>query len=236
MKVALVMTGHMRGYRHAYEGIKKFLLDQHDVDIYISTWDVDNPGRYVADWTSVYYQPIDPLVYLYQPKKIHVEQHQQFYANRYPSMNLGSLDRPDDVFKVDAHAINHGSLWVERIRDMWYIIKKGYMLIDNPKEYDVIMRLRLDTVLEDFVLRETTAPVFLEVDLEKKWVHDLLVYGPPDPMEKYFTLFDYIEPMYYNDNINIAHSDELLGMYLMNYHNIIPVEDRTIKRRGAPWN
>ena len=44
-----------------------------------------------------------------------------------------------------------------------------------------------------------------------------MAYGPPDLMEKYCNFFDHIGPMYYTDNVNIAHADEMLGIYLKNY-------------------
>ena len=233
MKIAIVMTGHAKGWQRTYEGLQTCILGQHDVDIYISTWDVDNAGRsggaddYPAFNTT-------PMMDLYKPKKFCVENHTKYHENRFPTLSFE--EREHDVFKVDAHAKTHGSYWVERMRDMWYIIKKGFQLIENPQEYDIIMRLRFDIVFDEITFQKIEVPVFIGVSEALMHVHDLFGYGPPDKMAVYFHLFDYIETMYRKDNVNIAHSDEMLGTYLMKYNNIIPISDPGIRYHGSVRN
>jgi len=238
MKIAVVFTGHARGYKKIYENFKKHLLDVHDVDLYISTWSVDNPGRAAGHaWAET--PPIDlsPMIEMYKPKKIFIEDHNKYYANRFSPIDIHSSLRPDDVFKVDPHAINEGSLWVERMRDMWHIIKQGFDLIDNPTDYDILIRLRFDIILNSFVIQDTIGTnnlvaMFVK-DLE---VHDLLMYGLPASMMAYSKLFDYIELMYVNNNVNISHSDLMLGTYLKKYCNITTIGDPSISVSHAPWN
>jgi hypothetical protein len=230
MKIAIIMTGHVKGWKRTYEGLQNHVLRHHDVDFYLSTWDVDNIGR---NGTPNHYSAVDiePVVQLYKPKKFRVENHNRYHQNRFPP--IAFEEREDDVFKTNTHAIEHGRYWVERMRDMWYIIKQGYLLIDHPEEYDLIMRLRFDVVLDAITFQQTDVPIFLHVDLNKKSVYDLLAYGPPDLMKIYSHVFDHIESIYKNDNINIAHSDEMLGEYLITYNNIIPNGDSSIRFHGA---
>jgi len=233
MKIAIVMTGHVKGWQRTYESLQKCIFGKHDVDIYISTWDVNNVGRNgnPDDYPAI---DIQPVIDLYKPKKIHVEKHIEYHKNRFPKIVFD--ERANDIFKINEHAKQHGSYWVERMRDMWYIIKQGYLLIDNPEEYDLIMRLRFDVAFDNIEFQHTDVPVFIGVDTTNKHVHDLFGYGPPDKMKTYFYFFDHIETMYRNDNVNIAHSDEMLGMYLIKYNNIIPKADPSITYHGAVWN
>jgi len=232
MKIAIVMTGHVKGWSKTYEGLQKCVLGHHDVDLYISTWDVDNAGRN-GDKDQFPAVKINPVIELYKPKKYCIENHTKYHENRFPIISFE--DRDDDVFKTNEHAKAHGSYWVERMRDMWYIIKQGYLLIDNPEEYDLIMRLRFDIVFTNIVFQSTDVPIFLWVNPDTKHVFDLFGYGPPDAMKIYFHIFDHIESMYRNDNVNIAHSDEMLGKYLMTYNNIMPKHDQSITYIGA-WS
>jgi len=230
MKVALILTGHARTYQQSYSGIDKFLLSQHDVDIYISTWNVDNRGRKqrTSDWTSPLSIEIENYIDLYKPKKVHIEDHDQFYANRFPAIDIWSSTRPDDIFKVNPFAIECGTFFVERMRDQWYIVKKGWELIDNPSEYDIVVRLRSDLDLNYLTLKTggLVVPNNKVDGMDRGAVCDHMAYGPPELMEKYCKLFDNIEPMYVNDNAPIHHADEMLGVYLRKYCGITPILDR----------
>jgi hypothetical protein len=228
MKVALLLTGHARTYNVSYEGIKNCLLDQHDVDVYISTWSVDNWGRVkgTADWVEPMPLNIQNVIDLYQPYKIHVEDHFKFYSNRFPIIDIVSSTRPDDIFKVNPFAIECGTFFVERMRDQWYMVKQGWQIIENPEQYDVIIRLRFDLYLDNINLDLGKSNIVIPDRKVEGWergsVCDLMAYGPPTQMKKYCKLFDSIEPMYVNDNGPIHHADEMLGFYLRKYCGINP--------------
>ena len=38
MKIALILTGQLRTYKSTYNNLKKFIIDELQPDIYISTW------------------------------------------------------------------------------------------------------------------------------------------------------------------------------------------------------
>jgi hypothetical protein len=223
MKVALILTGHARRYRSTFESVRHHLLDKHDVDVYLSTWSVDNPGRrYGApDWYEPTPLDLPPLLEAVKPVKTHIQDYHGYYSNRFPSIDTTSSTRPDDIFKVNEHAIVHGTFWVERQRDQWYMIQKGWQLIENPGQYDIVFRLRVDTRLLSIELKNNGKLIIPDTEVNGALsVTDHMAYGPPDLMEKYCNFFDHIGPMYYNDNVNIAHADEMLGVYLKNYVKI----------------
>lgn len=232
MKVALLLTGHARDYEASYEGTKKNLLDLYDVDVYISTWNVDNRGRLVPgpNWPAPTPFNVQHLIDLYKPHRIHIEDHDQFYKNRFPNIDITSSTRPDDIFKVNSFAIELGTFWIERLRDQWYMVKKAWEIIDNPEQYDVILRMRFDTYLDGINLdigKDNLVTPDRKVDgWERGSVCNLMAYGPPKHMEKYCKTGDHLESMYINDNSPIHHSDEILGIYLKKHCGIYPTLDK----------
>jgi hypothetical protein len=146
MKIAVIVTGHARNYRDNYLSIQHCLAG-HDVDIYISTWSVDSPGRGSCGQFALTAVDLKPLLQLYQPQAMHVEDHDSYYANRLPAIQLENAPASADII---AHhgSLAQGSFWVERIRDMYATIKRGYDLIQDPDQYDLIMRIRFDAVLK----------------------------------------------------------------------------------------
>jgi len=228
MKIALILTGHARRYQSTYDSVKENLINVHNVDVYLSTWSIDNPGRrYGApDWYEPTPLDLPALLEKINPHKLHLEDYHNFYSNRFPNVDITSATRPDDIFKINDHAIRHGSFWVERQRDQWYMIKKGWELIENPNQYDLVFRLRTDTKLIKLDLKNIGKLVLPDTEVNGTHsVCDHMAYGPPELMEKYCNFFDHIKPMYVNDNVNIAHADEMLGIYLSRYCNVPYVLD-----------
>ena len=46
-----------------------------------------------------------------------------------------------------------------------------------------------------------------------------MAYGEPDSMEKYCNMFDHIESMYINHNIDISHAEQMNEFYMKKYGN-----------------
>jgi hypothetical protein len=223
MKVALILTGHARNYLHCFASIKRFLLDQYNTDVYISTWDMDSPGH--GHQRNFVFAPgldLSPLTELYPAAKIHVENHNDYVANRYPKIDFMSMERKDDIVKTEGVQI-HGSVemtefWLERFRDQWYMVKKGWQLIENPVQYDVIMRLRLDNTIHSLTLNPTDTISFPFINADRdRLMSDHSAYGRPATMEKYCAVFDHYESMYKNNNINIAWAERMMNDYIGTY-------------------
>ena len=207
MKIALILTGHSRKYKECYDSIKKFILDQHDVDIYLSTW---NKTQVSIIAPQVHDIDVNEVINTYRPVSCFIQDYDTYYNNRFAPIDIHSNPRIDDVFKTNARAIEHGSKWVERLRDQWYIVKEGWELISNPSKYDIIIRLRLDTRINNMVINRTDGLVVANKFNPHTCgtiISDHITYGNPENMAKFCRMFDNIESMYYNDNIDISHAE-----------------------------
>lgn len=226
MKVAILLTGHSRDFNKSFDFLKKAILDVYDCDVYFNTWDVNqtSPDRGMTRTFNIPEKPLDkqPLIEKYQPylKNYNFESWDSYTNNRFPSLSL--LDRPDDVFKVNERAIYHGSFWVERLRDQWWMIQKGWRLIENPQQYDVIFRVRFDLQINHIQFKKAKFVVpKSEVEFHKIGTHwsDHMAYGEPDSMEKYCNMFDHIETIYKEHNIDISHAEAMSEFYMREYGN-----------------
>jgi hypothetical protein len=224
MKVAILLTGHSRDYNKTFDSLKKNVLDVYDCDVYFNTWDVNqtSPDRGINRTFNIPEKAFDTqsLINKYQPylKNYNFESWDSYTNNRFPSISF--LDRPDDVFKVNERAIYHGSFWVERLRDQWWMINNGWKLIDNPDQYDVIFRLRFDLQLNHIQFKKAKFVVpKSEVEFHKIGTHwsDHMAYGEPASMEKYCNMFHHIERLYTDHNIDISHAEVMSEFYMREY-------------------
>jgi hypothetical protein len=133
MKVAILLSGQPRNYRHGYWELKKTYLDRYDCDIYFHTWDDtsftatqffnDRPVREYnmgTEWKSY-------LIDLYRPKNYKFDAPIQFDKN-----NI-----------VD-------SIWRQPLQNskaMWYSILQSFSLV--PANYDCYIRTRFDLRYEE---------------------------------------------------------------------------------------
>lgn len=222
MKVAIVLTGHCRDFDKSFSNLEEQLFKKYNADVYFNTWDVNQHSINSVGKFNLAYHPVDKdyLVSKLKPylKNYNFESWDSYQKNRFP--NIVFLDRHDDVFKVNARAIYHGTFYTERIRDQWWMVRKAWGLIENPNEYDVIMRVRFDMVIEDiqfksaeFVVPQNKFPLN---DVGTYW-SDYFAYGTPKAMEKYFHLFDHIDILYYKLNKDITHAEQMNEFYMKEY-------------------
>jgi hypothetical protein len=243
MKVAVILTGYCREYEKTYEALNTSIFEKYDTDIYISSWDVIQQRP--ETWNSTNPEsnkeyvttPADTagVIRLYNSNNklidFNFENWNSYYKNRFPNIQL--LDREDDIFKTNDRAKFHGSFWIERLRDQWWIVKKGFELIKNPNKYDVILRIRFDILLESININpysEFTIPmsdILHKIDVQ---YCDYFGYGPPESMRKYCNLFNHIETLYNDYNIDISHAELMLKFYMLQFKNsIITNIDNNIK-------
>jgi hypothetical protein len=226
MKVAVLLTGHCRNFDKSFESLKKNVLDKYDCDVYFNTWNTNEPSldRGLNVKFNIPQKPFDiqPLIEKYKPylKNYNFENYDDYINNRF--VNISFLDRDDDVFKTNERAIQHGSFWVERLRDQWWMVKKGWDLIDNPYSYDIIFRIRFDLSISNIEFKKAKFVVpKSEVEFYKIGTHwsDHMAYGEPDSMDKYCHMFDSIETLYTNHNIDISHAEVMSEFYMRHYGN-----------------
>jgi len=220
MKIALLLTGFVRSYLNNFNSLKVNIIDKYNTDIYISTWNktqsIINSGYDDYDINSfinIYSDKLKDYIILDIDK---------YYVDK---INIIFQSRSDDVFKINNRAIEHGSRWVERLRDQWYIVNNGFNLISN--NYDYIIRTRFDVLINNFNL--------LPVDFVIPAPHpinvynDHFAYGNYDNMKIYCDLYSNIEKLYIDYNIDISNAEYMLKFYIENYHKINTYIDSTIK-------
>ena len=143
MKVAIVLTGHCRDFDLTFSNFEKYLFKKYNADVYFNTWDVTQNSINTVGKNNLVEYPLDKdyLLLKLKPylKNYNFECWEDYQKNRFA--NISFLDRPDDVFKVNPRAIYHGTYYVERIRDQWWMVKQAWNLIENPYQYDIIMTM-----------------------------------------------------------------------------------------------
>lgn len=223
MKIAIVLTGHSRDFNKSFPKFKE-IFDKYNTDVYFNTWDVNQHSVNSVGRFNLPKYPVnkEELLEKLNPyiKNYNIESSENYEKNRFP--NIEFIDRPDDVFKVNPRAVHHGSFYVERIRDQWWMVKNAWKLIENPYQYDLIMRVRFDMIIEhiefkkaEFVVPKSTLGFH---DIGTHW-SDYFAYGTPASMEKYFHFFDHIETLYKEYNMDISHAEQMHEWYIREYGN-----------------
>ena len=162
LKVALCISGQMRGYEKAFESWSLLKLQEHDIDIYIHTW--DNLGRRYPDPEvvgSVERSFSNELVVKLVKKAMRLYSLDEF-KSAYPSLdselNSSSLVCVSDLKRVYGEeskiVIEHESDFSNLTNQdkMHYKIASVLSMIDSPNDYDLIVRIRPDksfTIADD---------------------------------------------------------------------------------------
>ena len=146
-KVAVVITGHLRTFNLHFNDFKKNLLDLHDVDLYLSTWDHNHIGPMLgANYVRFSEEAIKDNLSIYpNVKKICISSYKQvnqtsesFFSN-YGS--FGVCEDPD-YKKYRGGIVNRKTMPYNA--GQWYPVQEGFRSIDNPEQYDVLFRTRFD--------------------------------------------------------------------------------------------
>ena len=181
MKVALCFSGHMRDLNET-KGFWTSLIKKYDIDVYASFWDIENEslGDTIKEFEKVY-----------SPKRLEVESYDIFKKTTQDlaSMNIQSPTMIDPLFQNTSKAFGQLS--------MYYKVWKCNLLSKQlGVEYDLIIRARIDTVLdENFELQlnnmlnvpmgSNNCPAFPNSD----GINDCFAYGTPKIMDYYSFIF-----------------------------------------------
>lgn len=207
MKIALLLTGFLRSYKITYSDLKNNLLNHYDCDLYCITWDKQENGTLVTDKDFEIYNNI---------KQIKIQSLSEYNRTKkifYP------LNRENDVFICDERAKAHGAYWANRLKDQWNLVKEGFRTIKNPQNYDIIFRLRYDIQLESKINFKNNNYLNIPSDIGGWDFTDHMAYSDSQIMTKYCNLYDHIDNMYVNYNIDITHAVNMPKFYI-NQNNI----------------
>jgi hypothetical protein len=204
MKVALVLTGYMRQWKSTYTKYKKFIIDGYNPDIFISSYTYSQ-NTLNDDFNEV---DVKEVIDYYKPKEFLFRESETCPDNfQYRENNYGIL----------------GKIWIERQRRGWYANKLALDLF-NPKEYQIIIKARPENPVKNLTLTENNLVI-------PAWkVHpgpcgpenslfDRFAYGNDEYMQKYLSLYDFMQEMYDN-NIDISLGETLMFDYIKNYIGI----------------
>lgn len=123
MRIAVCYSGEARDIYDTYKNHRDNVYQNHDVDIFIHTWEcaektITIPFQERGNWHSqIHVYPTEEYIQLFKPNTIKVE-------------------------KRTTTSQNHR----ERRIAMFYGIRESYNLIENPSDYDFIVRIRTDAI------------------------------------------------------------------------------------------
>lgn len=145
MKVALVLTGHMRCWEKCFPNTKERIIDKYNPDIYIATW--DNEGY----WTSPENDPeghginkqspkldISKIYDTYRPKTISVYE-QNLYAPKF--------EKTAEQLQPYCKEIRS-----KNIVSQFFMIEQGLKhltLLYPHLKYDMVIRMRPDLIFHE---------------------------------------------------------------------------------------
>lgn len=185
MKVAVICTGHPRTYKRCITNWKGGLKDTYDADFYFGMWNEDGKLKGVS---INRYDDFDKTIV---PKE-------QILNDLCPTLtsenNILYLNYEyhdgivlDYLQRYDVHSMPHGR--TERWHQ-WYLMQKTYNLIKKSGiEYDVIVRLRPDTVLVGIPKLKKFEKIQVATG-GLSYPSDYFFYGPQNLMEKLCNLYD----------------------------------------------
>lgn len=162
----------------------------------------------VASWSRVIEKyKADTYFHMWDDNTISMAEltHQLTWAFRPIIINIESLPTIDTSLYPDRH---WPCIDVYRSLSMWHGINRSYRLIkDSYREYDIVIRARLDWYVENLELKQEENIIipwdndkiplkFTYRDEVVHGVNDHMAYGPMSYMEKYANTLNEIYPLY----------------------------------------
>ena len=145
-KIAMVITGHLRSFKDNFENLKKFFLDRYDVDIYASTWNKNFIGVGKNNFTLHTKEEIYNLLSIYPNLKgINISDYDEINSLTKNFLeNFGSFKRLSNPY----YRQYQGALLTKELMTynigQWYLVEKGFEIIENKEKYDIFFRNRFD--------------------------------------------------------------------------------------------
>lgn len=134
MKVALILTGHMRCWKQVWPYIKAQFIDKYDPDIFVSTWSDEGWWRPNSSKGFNEQSPkldVDRFIELYHPVVMEVDDYKdhEAYLETIASKYKNFIHNPKNVVS------------------MFFKIAKGIKLLEKSvHNYDLVIRMRPDLV------------------------------------------------------------------------------------------
>jgi hypothetical protein len=187
VKIAVVVSGTIRFPEKSIESIKKF--DGHDVDVYLHCWK-NIEDCIASSWSHVpSEEPYDARIESYNPKKHLVED----WMVKKPEFDRIIEDWRSGPLTERLYVCRVGLL------GQYYSLKKAWEMIDSIHDYDLLVRLRFDTLLVDNPLDHKASGFVIPAGNDFGGICDQIAWFWVDknnvtrPDKFYFSLFDYMD-------------------------------------------
>lgn len=207
MKIALCFFGLPRLINECHDDIKKYFIENINVDIYAHFWwSPDYCGKinrlHVKEKYPIDYQPIELFKNIYKPKKIIYEecpisdQNHIFKINGWTTCN--AEDENEFYLKIITNYIKY--TFYSRYLSQY----KCYKLIENVNDYDLIIFLRTDLIRFDNL--RTFIQDFQNCNIENNVYCASSLHGGPmfggEYPDRACDWFEIISPIYVDKYMN----------------------------------
>lgn len=157
LKIALCISGQLRGYTEAYKTWKLFNFDEHIVDTYCCVW--EKIGR------KGLAKSINQLARVFNPNFLHayvdytegmpIGEIRNIFSNLFEILNKSSSITQNEIntfYSAEESIIVRDTIFSEKNNafKMYYMIEKCWKLIQVPESYDLLIRIRPDKRLNLF--------------------------------------------------------------------------------------
>ena len=141
MKVALLLTGHMRCWDQVFPNTKQHIIDKYNPDIFIDTWD-----------SEAYWDPHSAKGITEGGPKLDVAGIEEAYKP--VVMNVDSYEQFEDNFVTRAKQFETFYHVPKNQISMWFKVGRGMLSVEEHmmltgKTYDLVIRMRPDLVFNE---------------------------------------------------------------------------------------
>jgi len=195
MKVAVVLTGHLRSWRQVYPDFYLKVVSKYNPDIFIHSWndegwwDPESTTGYVDGSDAV---DVDEVASLYKPVGIELEDFSK-YQDRF--------DKRAELFTNSLHRKRN-------IISMFYKIKRGVDLMnESGNTYDMVIRMRPDLVFFND-LPQFDPDKFYTINHRSgsgKGTGDMFQVSNQPAITRFASAYDILEDIYNHTNILCPH-------------------------------
>lgn len=213
MKVALLLTGHMRCWQQVFPNTKQHIIDKYNPDIFINTWD-----------SEAYWDPHSEKGVTEGGPKLNIAD----VANTYNPVSINT-ERYEDLEQNFSERAKQFTTFYHVPKNqisMWYKVGRGMTMVEDYMmytgiTYDLIIRMRPDLVFNE------SLPDFDSNKFYTMGYRNHMGQGTSDMIQvgNFFTMSLFCKVLYHLPHL--YRETKLLCPHVISEH--------FIKRLGLPW-
>ena len=178
MKAALLLPGHVRAYKEAFNNQLEAIIKPNDCDIYIST----STTKTIVNGNNI-------ASVKYGKEELETE-----LKDFYGKLLLGLLVEEETDEDVEASTRDRHP---DRSKQWLRLQQCNHMAKQSGIDYDIIIRSRTDLIFNKILLFGKDMPklIYLMKHFDPKIsIHDQFAFGAPELMDEYCKLYDIFVP------------------------------------------